>query len=84
MILSVRPLAEVINSKSRIVYYDDWYGKKNVYYYDSNGKKWYIKSFRNSFYTWTKDPLYARHYTEKTAVQHLNRINSLIKEGAIL
>jgi len=83
MILSVRTLAEVINNKSRIVYYESWYDKTNVYYYDNNGRKLYIKSFRNGSYTWTKDPLYARHYTEKAAVKHMNTLSDMLRHNEL-
>ena len=83
MILSVRTLAEVINNKARIVFYDNWYTQKNVYYYDSEGKKWYIKTVYNGQYTFTRDPLYAKHFTEKTAVKHMNTLSDMLRHNEL-
>ena len=39
-------------------------------------RKLYLKSVKNGKYTWTSDLLYAKHYTEQTAVKHLEALTN--------
>ena len=40
------------------------------------GHPWYMKSFRNGHYDWTRDPLYARPLSEKVAAKHVENLKA--------
>ena len=53
-----------------------WFKQYIVACYDIHGKAWYVAGYRNGRYKWTRDPLYARSYSKRTAQQHTARIHS--------
>lgn len=47
---------------------------------DDNGKMWYVSHIRRTGYPeFTRDPLYARHFTRKVANQLVSEFNSYVE-----
>ena len=82
MILSVRNLAAAINNTDYIVNYVCFHDKYIVYVYIDGVKK-YVRYYRDYKYVFVRDPLYAAKYTEKKAIEHLNRLSDMIKHNEL-
>jgi len=53
-----------------------WYTMFKVCREDSLGRPVYVSGYRNGEYTWTRDYLYGKEYSEKTARQHVARLTA--------